>query len=97
MAHQNKLVRPVDSASKVYTAHRYHSKECGPSKINCLYLSFPMCLCLCLSNSWQTAAQEDTEEHAKNLNNVLERFSARQITVNVEKCTSRMNKVELKG
>ena len=35
----------------------------------------------------------DTEEHDKNLNNVLERLNEKQLTVNAEKCSFRMNKV----
>ena len=39
----------------------------------------------------------DTEEHDKNLNSVLERLSEKQLTVNAEKCTFRMNKVVFMG
>ena len=35
----------------------------------------------------------DTEEHDKTLNSVLERLSEKQLTVNAEKCSFRMNKV----
>ena len=39
----------------------------------------------------------DTEEHDKNLNSVLERLSEKQLTVNAEKCSFRMNKVVFMG
>ena len=40
---------------------------------------------------------QDTEEHDKNLNSVLERLSEKQLTVNAEKCTFQMNKVVFMG
>ena len=39
----------------------------------------------------------DTEEHDKNINSVLERLSEKQLTVNAEKCSFRMNKVVFMG
>ena len=39
----------------------------------------------------------DTEEHDKNLNSVLERLSEKQLTVNAEKYSFRMNKVVFMG
>lgn len=39
----------------------------------------------------------DTEEHDKNLQRVLERLSEKQLTLNAEKCTFKMNKVVFMG
>ena len=39
----------------------------------------------------------DTEEHDKNLQHVLERLSEKQLTLNADKCTFRMNKVAFMG
>ena len=39
----------------------------------------------------------DTEEHDKNLQRVLERLSEKQLTLNADKCTFRMNKVVFMG
>ena len=39
----------------------------------------------------------DTEEHDKNLHSVLQRLSEKQLTVNAEKCTFRMNRVVFMG